>query len=273
MIPELSQVAPQLFLLIVAGGIAGFTAGLFGVGGGIVMVPTLYWVFGHYGLAKELAMAMAVATSLAVIIPTALSSTYSHYKLGNLDKRLSVSFIIPIVFGVLLGSHFIVEVKSQILFYVFAAITLLVAILLALPKKKLCSIPNHWLMKLGLGASLGCFSVVAGVGGGAIGTPMLMCMGRRSHIAVGTAASFGAMIAIPGVIAILFQGSTPDTAPIGTISLISLPAFLALATTSVLVAPIGAKVAVKLPALYLKRLLCIVLIVVGTRMLFSGLSL
>lgn len=269
----MTELFPLVSLLVVAGGVSGFVAGLFGVGGGIVMVPTLFWVFGHYGVEKELSMAMAVSTSLAVIVPTAISSSYSHYKLGSLDKRLSLSFLLPIVIGVFVGGHFIVEVKSQVLFFVFAILTLVVSIVLLLPKKHSLRIPESRSVKATLGFSLGCSSVIAGVGGGAIGAPILMAMGRGSHVAVGTAASFGVMISIPGVIFILVLGQTPVGSPMGTLSLVNVPAFFALSLTSVFVAPLGARMAHRLSAIVLRRCLCVILILVGIKMLISGLQL
>lgn len=267
-----SELISLLSLLLPTGVVAGFIAGLFGLGGGVIMVPALLFLFTRHGLAYEHAMAMAVSTSLSVILPNALSSSLSHYRLGNMDLSTALKLIIPVVLGVILASQFVVNAHGVALSLVFACVLWFVAFLLVFPNFAKFQVPDIFLLRAPFGFILGLLSGMAGVGGGALGVPILMSFGLTTIRAVGTAASFGLMVSMPSVIAILIAGERVAEAPFGSFGLINVPAFLVLSFSSVFFAPIGAKVASKLPEKMLKTLFCILLVVMGARIFLSAWS-
>lgn len=265
-----------LCLLLLVGALAGFVAGLFGVGGGIVIVPALFYLFVNMDNPYGLSMALAVGTSLATIIPTASSSVRSHYRLGNIDWARVKWFAPGMVAAVLIAGQVVSDDRGEVLIVVFGALLLVMAALLFFNNKvKQASgfeslSANSSLSKyLSVLAAvvIGSVSVMAGVGGGALGVPALRASGLGIHRAIGTASTFGLMISIPGVLVLLLSEATPVDAPVGTLSLINFPAVLVLMSTTVISAPLGAKLNKKMNASVLQRIFAIFLVVVGVEML------
>lgn len=265
---------PIIVALVATGVFAGLLAGLFGVGGGIVIVPVLYFLLQGFGVSAESAMMIATATSLATIVPTSVSSIRSHYAKGNIDLDI-VKYWSGFIFTMaILGSLFAHYVQGQALTIMFATIAILVSLNMLFranaPALK-AELPN----KLGQGlmaSTLGGLSVMIGIGGGTIGVPMLSAVNVRAHVAVGTAAVFGLIIALPGVMTLLAVGQTPADAPLGTLGLVNLPAFLLIIPLTILCAPIGVKLGSKLSPQQLKRAFALVLIITGIRMLSQALG-
>lgn len=272
---ELIAAWPIGLALICTGIFAGLLAGLFGVGGGIVIVPVLYFLLQVFGVSAESAMMIATATSLATIVPTSISSIRAHHKKGNIDTDLlkywgGFIFVMAIV-----GSLFANSVKGNALTLVFSIIAILVSLNMLL-RAGSPAIAQQLPGKIGQGfmASLvGGLSVMIGIGGGTIGVPLLSAFNVKTHVAVGTAAVFGLLIALPGVLTLLSVGETPVDAPIGTLGLVNLPAFLLIIPLTILFAPIGASLGAKLNPKQLKRAFAIVLMITGLRMLSQGIGL
>lgn len=265
-----------LSLLCLVGALAGFVAGLFGVGGGIVVVPALFYLFSYLGYPVALSMALSVGTSLATIIPTAVSSVRSHYRLGNIDLAAVKLFAPGMVVTVLIAGQQVSDERGEVLMVVFGTLLLVVAALLFFNNKfkpasgfesfratpllaKCLAVP--------VAAVIGSVSVVAGVGGGALGVPVLRAMGVGIHRAVGTASTFGLMISIPGVVVLLLSENTPGNVPVGTFSLINFPAVLVLSSITIFSAPLGARLNKKMNATVLQRVFALFLVVIGLEML------
>lgn len=268
-----------LCLLLLVGALAGFVAGLFGVGGGIVVVPALFYLFVNMDRPIGLSMALAVGTSLATIIPTAVSSVRSHYRLGNIDWARVKWFAPGMVAAVLIAGQVVSDERGEVLMVVFGALLLLVAALLFFYNKlkqttafeSPCA--NSLLSKcLSVLAAvvIGSVSVMAGVGGGALGVPVLRASGLGIHRAIGTASTFGLMISIPGVLVLLLSETTPADAPVGTLSLINFPAVVVLSSITVFSAPLGAKLNKKMNATVLQRVFALFLVVIGVEMLVKA---
>ena len=262
------QNLPTIFALMATGVFAGLLAGLLGVGGGIVIVPVLYFLFQAFGVSPESAMVIATATSLATIVPTSISSIRAHRKKGNVDFTLLKLWAGFILLGVLVGSYLVTIVNGQWLTVLFGVIATLSAINMLLGSKKAIfnSLPGTTGQSF-MGSSVGLFSSMVGIGGGTLTVPMLTFCNYPAHKAVGTAAAVGLLISLPAAITMVVIGVTPPDAPFGTFGLVNLVGFICIVPLTVLFAPIGANIASKLDAQKLKRVFAVVLLITGIRML------
>ncbi|WP_158969319.1 sulfite exporter TauE/SafE family protein [Paraglaciecola sp. L3A3] len=271
---EIIQSWPIIVTLIGTGIFAGLLAGLFGVGGGIVIVPVLYFLLQTFGVSAESAMMIATATSLATIVPTAISTIKAHYKKGNVDVPLLKYWAGFILLFSVLGSLLAHEIKGNALTLMFGCIALTVSLNMlfrAGAPATFSQLPG----KVGQGflaSIVGGLSVMIGIGGGTIGVPLLTAFNVRTHLAVGTAAVFGFLIALPGVVTLLIIGTTPADAPFGTWGLINLPAFFIIIPLTILFAPIGAALGAKLDQKQLKRAFAFVLLITSSRMLYQAIG-
>ena len=259
--------------LMAAGVFAGILAGLLGVGGGIVIVPVLFFLFQSFGASAESAMVVATATSLATIVPTSLSSIRSHRRKGNVDFVLLKRWAGLILIGVLIGSWLVTRVDGTWLTGLFGVIATLSALNMlfrsglqtekAAPFQQLPGRAGQMAMSL----AIGFLSAMVGIGGGTISVPLLTLYNYPAHRAVGTAAAIGLIISLPGALTMLLLGSTPSDAPAGTFGLVNLLGFLCITPLTVFFAPVGASIATKLDAAKLKKVFALVLLITGLRML------
>lgn len=260
---------PTLLALIATGVFAGLLAGLLGVGGGIVIVPVLFFLFQGFGVSAESAMLVATATSLATIVPTSISSIRSHNKKGNVDFELLKRWAVFILVGVLVGSWLVTRVDGTWLTLLFGVIATLSALnmLFRTGKSALFSeLPGKAGQSV-MGTSIGFFSAMVGIGGGTISVPLLTLYNYPAHKAVGTAAAIGLIISLPGALTMLVLGSTPADAPAGTLGLVNFIGFICIVPLTVVFAPVGASIASRLDAGKLKKIFAVVLLITGLRML------
>jgi len=266
----LQQWLPTMIAMLATGACAGILAGLLGVGGGIVIVPVLYFVLQGLGVSPATAMLVATGTSLLVIVPTSISSMRAHHKRGNVDWALIKRWWPWMVIGVIAGSSVALRAKGLLLSTVFGVVAILVALNMLL-RAKSPPLARQLPGAVGQGSmagGIGFFSVMMGVGGGTIGVPLLTACNYPSHRAVGTASFFGLLISIPGALAMLFA-STPADAPEGMIGAVNLPGFALIVPLTVLLAPVGAWLGSKLDAVMLKRVFAVFLCISGGRMLMQ----
>ena len=268
-----SQWLPTIIAMIITGAFAGILAGLLGVGGGIVIVPVLYFVLQAAGVSPATAMLVATATSLLTIVPTSISSIRAHHKRGNVDWLLVKRWWPFMLIGVVLGSTFALHAKGTAASMVFGVVALLVAINMLFRAKaspiaqQLPSMKGQGLMA----GFIGFFSVIMGVGGGTVGVPLLTACNYSPHRAVGTASVFGMLIALPGSAAMLLA-HTPADAPQGMIGMVNWPGFLCIVPLTVLLAPTGAWIGSRLDPVMLKRVFAVFLFISGGRMLMLALG-
>jgi len=260
---------PTLLALIATGVFAGLLAGLLGVGGGIVIVPVLFFLFQSFGVSAESAMLVATATSLATIVPTSISSIRSHNKKGNVDFELLKHWAVFILVGVLVGSWLVTRVDGTWLTLLFGVIATLSALNMLFRTGK-SALFRELPGKAGqtvMGTSIGFFSSMVGIGGGTISVPLLTLYNYPAHKAVGTAAAIGLIISLPGALTMLVLGSTPADAPAGTLGLVNFIGFICIVPLTVVFAPVGASIASRLDAGKLKKIFAVVLLITGLRML------
>ncbi len=252
------------------GAFAGTLAGLFGVGGGLVIVPVLVLLFAGAGIAPEVIVHLAVGTSLATIVFTSLSSVYAHHRRGAVRWELVLQLAPGIVVGAWLGAVVADFLPGHNLRIVFGVFELLVALQMGV---NLRASPEHRLPArtgMGLaGAVIGFVSAVVGIGGGTMTVPYLQWCSVAMRHAVATSAACGLPIALAGATGFLFSGWSNEALPPYSSGYIYWPAFGGIVLFSVLFAPLGARLAHKLPAAQLKRFFALFLALLGIRMLLG----
>ncbi len=257
-------------VLACAGAAAGLIAGLLGVGGGIVIVPVLVMLLPFADVPQEVRMHLAVGTSLATIIATSIISARAHAKRGNVDFALLKRLAVPIAVGVIIGIVIGGRVSGNVLTAIFAVIALVVAVHMAFFQGRTIApkLPRApWLD--GIGTVIGGVSVVMGIGGGTLSVPTFTLFSMPIKKAVGTAAAIGLIIAVPGAIGFAVAGWGNEALPPASLGYVNLVGFALIAPLSMALAPVGAKLAHALPAVWLSRAFALFLAATGIRMLFS----
>lgn len=259
-------------MMLLTGAVGGLLAGLLGVGGGIVIVPVLDLVLASIGIDSSVRMHVAVATSLATIIPTAISSSRAHHAKGAVDmaqlKRWSVAIFLGAIAGVLIASR----VTGDVLSAVFGVVALLVAIKMLLPlegrhiAEVIPSGPGGQLLPFAIGG----FSSMMGIGGGTLSVPTMTLFNFPIHRAVGTAALFGLLISVPATIAFIVTGWNVPGLPTGSLGYVNLIGLAVIAPVSYVAAPWGARLAHSLSKRHLSILFGLFLAVVSARMLIRA---
>lgn len=255
--------------LLIAGGVAGFLAGLLGIGGGIVTIPVLFIVFEGFDVPFEWRMHAAIATSLAIIVATNSSSAWAHNKKGAVEWDVVKAWWLPIVIGAVAGSKFATYLKTTELVYFFATLAAFLAIKMLLPFDKWTlgtTLPGGIFKPLNP-ALIGFFSAVMGIGGGSFSVPYMTLYSTPIHRAVATASVIGLILSIAGAIGYLIGGSEISGMPDGMIGFIHVPSAIAVSAIAILTAPLGAKTAHKLPKKVLSIFFGLFLIVATLRLI------
>jgi uncharacterized protein len=258
--------------LIAAGAVTGVLAGLFGVGGGAVMVPVLYQLFALIGVPEEVRMHLSVGTSLAVIIPTSIRSFRGHLKRDAVDMETLKRWAIPVIAGVVLGSLIAAYVSSTALKAVFAVVATLNGLKLLIGR-------DDWRLgdampgTIGHGAyglAIGVLSALMGIGGGVFGNMIMTLYNRPIHRAIATSAGLGVLISIPGALGYVWAG-WPKMALLPPFSLgyVSMIGAALIIPTSVWLAPFGVKLAHGFSKRKLEMAFGIFLMFVGLRFAWS----
>ena len=259
-----------LLMYILDGAVAGILAGLMGIGGGVVIVPMLVFCFVRQEIPEALIMHMALGTSLASIMFTAVASFRAHQKRDAVHWDVVRKIVIGILTGTFLGSCIAAQLSTRFLKGFFVVFLYYVTIQMLTNRKPKPSrqIPGHAAM-FGVGNVIGIVSSLVGIGGGALSVPFMIWRNMTVHHAIGTSAAIGFPIAIGGTIGYIYNGLAVQGLPDFSVGYIYLPALLGIVVTSVLTAPIGVRLAHSLPVNRLKRIFAFLLIVVATRMLIG----
>jgi uncharacterized protein len=258
--------------LVAAGAVTGLLAGLFGVGGGAVIVPVLYEVFRVIGVSEEVRMPLVVGTSLAVIIPTSIRSYRAHLAKGMVDTSIIRVWAIPVVLGVGAGSLIARYAPPDVFKAVFVAVAFASAmrLLFASERWKLGdTMPRPFLMRI-YGLIIGVLSSLMGIGGGQLSSLFMTFYGRPIHQAVATSSGLGILISIPGALGYIYAGwPKMDLLPPLSLGYVSLIGFLLFIPTSIWTAPIGARLAHRLSKRRLEVAFGIFLLAVCARFFWS----
>lgn len=253
----------------VLGIVSGVLAGLFGIGGGLVIVPVLAVLFKEQGFSADLIMIMSVATSLAVISFTAVSSVWAHHRLGSVIWSKVVRLIPGIIIGSALGAVVAKQISADALRIFLVVFLLYVGVQMALQISPKAGLVNQSkLLDFFVAIIIGLLSAIVGIGGGTLTVPYLVRGQMLMRNAVAVSSACGLPIAIAGASSYILLGLTVDNLPAGSFGYIYLPAFLATGLTSILTAPLGAKLAHRLPAQKLKRYFSLLLFVMAAKLIW-----
>lgn len=265
----------MLLWCVLAGAFAGVCAGLFGVGGGMIIVPALVWIFTAQGYAPEAIVHMAVGTSLATIVVTSISSLTAHHKRGAVRWDIWRNMTIGLVIGSLLGAAIAEKIQGNVLQLLIGTAAILIGLKLFFAKANLTqqakALPQRG-VQIEAGFIIGTASAIFGIGGGSLTVPFLNYAGLKIQQAVGTSAACGLPIAIAGAIGFAYFGSQSGVnLPVGTLGFVHITAFVCVSITSFMTAKLGAKLAHALPAATLKRCFGILLLVAGGQLIVDAL--
>lgn len=244
-IPALSEIFPFVAALLAAGFVAGLLAGIFGIGGGAVLVPVFYQMLGILGVDEAVRMHLAVGTSLAIIVPTSLRSFAGHRAKGAVDMDLLRRFAIAVPVGVIMASVVAAYVSGGFLRIIFAVLALLLALKMLFGREnwKLANdIPSGsgtWFA----GWVIGFFSTFMGIGGGVFNNTFMTAFGRAIHQAVATSSGVGVLISIPGVIGYIWAGWSQTGLPEFSFGYVNLLMVAITIPVTLMVAPIGVRIA------------------------------
>ena len=262
--------------MLAAGALAGFVAGLFGIGGGFVVVPALASVLAMLGTGgdSDKIMHVAIGTSLATIIFTSLRSVQAHAQRGAVDFEILKSWTPWVVAGVLLGLFVAQYLDGQALKITFGIGVFIMAWHFLFPVlTKHGPISNQMptgMLRGGLGSFLGGYCTLLGIGGGTPAVLIMTLSGQPMHRAVATAAGFGTIIAVPGTIGSILGGLGETGLPYGSVGYVNIVAALAIISMSMITAPWGASLAHSLNAAHLRRALGFYLLITSSLMLASA---
>ena len=272
---NLSELINLLIVLSSAAAIAGFMAGLLGVGGGIIMVPALYYAFTILDFDIVTRMHISVGTSLAIIIPTSIISTKTHMEYDAVDFKMVKSFGIFILLGVLAGTFLAVNLKTPALVLFFSIFAFIVGAFFIFVREKLMENPkkiSEFVKKIS-GIVIGFISVPLGIGGGSLMVPFMRTFGYDIRKSIGTAAAVGFLIAVSGTITMITGGKIIDNVNTPfSIGYINLLGFIVFVPVTMIMARIGAKAVYKINKKLLSKIFGTFLIIVSIRSFFEYLS-
>ena len=274
-ISNINEILNLLFVLGIAASVAGFMAGLLGVGGGIVMVPALYYAFTVLDFDILTRMHLSVGTSLAIIIPTSIISTRTHMEHNAVDFKMVKSFGVFILIGVVAGTFLAVNLKTSALVLFFSIFAFMVGLFFIFFRESLLENPKKIseIVKKISGTIIGIISVPLGIGGGSLMVPFMRTFGYDIRTSIGTAAAIGFLIAVSGTIMMITGGKIIDNVntpySIGYINMIG---FIVFVPVTMFTARLGAKAVYKINKSLLSKIFGTFLIIVSIRSFYEYLS-
>ena len=256
-----------LFIILIAtflliGLASGFIAGLLGVGGGIIIVPTTYFILLYLGYSKSITMHVAVASSLGIIFFTSISSLRSHIKLKNVDFIIIKKWAPGIIFGSIIGSYCATLINGETLVQIFIFLLLLISINMFFKNKFIIlgkSLPKNYFINFIISNVIGFLSVLIGIGGGSFSVPILNSFSAPIHKAVGTSSVIGFFIALSGLFVFSISETNSSQLPPFSLGYANLLIIFLVSSTSIFTANIGAKLSSRTKKSTLKKIFAVFL--------------
>jgi len=267
---EVNQILFFLAIMAVTATVAGFFAGFFGIGGGIITVPCLFYIFGTIGMDKSFIMHLAVGTSFAIIVPTAIMSVFTHYKHQAVDFTVIKTYGIFVVLGVVIGTFFAASMHTKSLVLFFSIVMYLLALnLIFLKNRTKIKLKFSLLQRTVLGFIVGFVSSLMGIGGAIMNVPILKFVGYTINKAIGSAASIGFLISVFGCLGFLVSGTLIETNMPLSVGFINIPAFLIFIPITIMMAKVGATTVHKIKREIIAKLFGFFLIIIASRFLYD----
>ena len=273
MLESLDQNQIILIVTIMAASavVVGFMAGLFGIGGGLIMVPVLFYVFSFVGIEQTFVMHLAIGTSFSIIIPNSIISTITHMKFKAVDFSIVKTFGGFVVIGVVFGTIFAVSLKTSSLILFFSIMTLIFAIYFLIEKEKINPAPGkiNLIYRIIYGFLSGFLSAPMGIGGGVFNTPIFKMFGYPINIAIGSSAAIGFLIALIGSIGFAVSGSFFNINVPLSLGFVNVPAFIIFVPITTFMAKIGAETVHKVNKRLIGKLFGVYLFIVACRLFYE----
>ena len=269
-----SQIIFIVTAMIASAIITGFMAGFFGIGGGLIMVPILFYLFNFSGIEQSYVMHLALGTSFSIIIPTSIISTMTHMKFKAVDFDIVKTFGFFVAIGVVCGTIFAVSLKTSSLVLFFSIMTMLFSIYFLTAKEKVNSTPRkiNLIYRVVCGFSSGFLSAPMGIAGGVINTPILKMFGYPIKVAIGCSAAVGFVIAVIGAIGFAVSGSYLDIKVPLSLGFINIPTFLIFVPITMFMAKIGAKSVHKFDKKLIGKLFGVYLFIISCKLFYDYFS-
>lgn len=260
----------SIIYFLIAGGCSGTLAGLLGIGGGMIIVPVIIWVLNTHGYTDDNLIKIGLATSLAIIIPTSISSACAHHRSGALRWNIVFRLLPGILIGTVAGGFLVDALPDMVLKIIFAVGCFLVAFKMvtqAVPKPSR-TLPSWSGMALS-GMVIGSVSAMLGIGGGTLTVPFLNWCNVAMRNAVATSSAVGLPVAIVGAMTLMLVGLDETHLPEHSVGYVYLPALIGMGSTAVLMAPVGAKLTHHVPVKILKQMMAAIILIAGLKILYS----
>jgi len=254
--------------------VTGFMAGFFGIGGGLIMVPILFYLFNFAGIEQAFIMHLALGTSFSIIIPTSIISTMTHMKFKAVDFSIVNTFGVFVAIGVVFGTVFAVSLKTSSLVLFFSIMTMLFSLYFLTAKEKINPKPRkiNLIYRVICGVLSGFLSAPMGIAGGVINTPVLKMFGYPIKVAIGCSAAVGFLIALIGAIGFAVSGSYLNINIPLSLGFVNIPTFLIFVPITMFMAKIGAKTVHKFDKRFIGKLFGIYLFIVSCKLFYDYFS-
>ena len=254
--------------------VTGFMAGFFGIGGGLIMVPILFYLFSFAGIEQTFVMHLALGTSFSIIIPTSIISTMTHMKFKAVDFNIVKTFGVFVAIGVVFGTVFAVSLKTSSLVLFFSIMTMLFSIYFLTTKEEINPKPRkiNLIYRVICGFLSGFLSAPMGIAGGVINTPVLKMFGYPIKVAIGCSAAVGFIIALIGAVGFAASGSYLNINVPFSLGFINIPTFLIFVPITMFMAKIGAKTVHKFDKKLIGKLLGIYLLIISCKLFYEYFS-
>ena len=244
---------------------SGFVSGLFGVGGGIVRIPLFVYLLPLFGVAHSVMMHVAVGTSMALVLPSAIASTRKQLALGNLDLSFFRTWAVGILIGVLIGTALLPYASTELLQVIFALFMVTVGVYEGFLKDRLviAPAPPRGVARVGVASAIGCLAALTGTGGGTVGTPVLQAFGMKMEAAIAVSSATGLVTGVVATIGAIVGGWHALGLPAYSLGYVDLAIFAAMMPTIMIAAPIGVRVGHMLSETGLRRIYTVLLFVIA----------
>ena len=254
--------------------VVGFMAGFFGIGGGLIMVPFLFYIFSFIGIEQSLVMHLAIGTSFSIIIPNSIISTITHMKFKAVNFDIVKTFGVFVVIGVVIGTIFAVSLKTSSLVLFFSIMTMIFAIYFLVEKEKTKPIPRkiNLIYRIICGFLSGFLSAPMGIGGGVFNTPIFKMFGYPINVAIGTSAAIGFLIALIGGVGFALSGNYLNIDIPLSFGFVNVPTFLIFVPITTFMAKLGAKTVHKVDRGFIGKLFGTYLFIVACTLFYEYFS-
>ena len=269
-----SQIIFIVTAMITSAIVTGFMAGFFGIGGGLIMVPILFYLFSFAGIEQTFVMHLALGTSFSIIIPTSIISTMTHMKFKAVDFNIVKTFGVFVAIGVVFGTVFAVSLKTSSLVLFFSIMTMLFSIYFLTAKEEINPKPRkiNLIYRVICGFLSGFLSAPMGIAGGVINTPVLKMFGYPIKVAIGCSAAVGFIIALIGAVGFAVSGSYLNINVPFSLGFINIPTFLIFVPITMFMAKIGAKTVHKFDKRLIGKLFGIYLLIISCKLFYEYFS-